>query len=420
MKTKIQICFMFFVLIFSSVMGQKKTGAISLLPEDIANLCEQYNENIKTTVNNANALLTNQPRISVEPVSFEFKCDEWNNRLVSLNVAQMMEPERTAIREILQNHYGASYSCENLSEPPTITIELSDQLVKKALRAIEEYKNQAEKYAALTNLALTAGKWNTILGSQNAEKNNQLLKDACIQMAKINLTTYKKKIIEEHDYPYFGSIVALYNDLNILAGGDYINEMFTELEALFRFKMEIEIGVYRNSSKERVSSVVKGEIPLLIDMHRQKEKGSNPLHRFSIPFKGEGLVTASGTASLKHDDGTNSKAENMTGEFSRKAKVDLNLCEFNGKFLCSYPYLGVSENWEGQEFYVWTLEFQRFANGNFEYLTSEKYGQVSIPIEFRFQNRQKIIIDDQLVILKNVDGSDLKLEVKYKIVHDSN
>ncbi|MBN1925693.1 MAG: hypothetical protein JW798_07655, partial [Prolixibacteraceae bacterium] len=70
------------------------------------------------------------------------------------------------------------------------------------------------------------------------------------------------------------------------------------------------------------------------------------------------------------------------------------------------------------EFYAWTLEFQDFADLNYGTLVSEKYGQVSMPVDFRFQNRQKVLIDNQVAILKNVDGSNLKVEVNYKIVHD--
>ena len=418
MNSKFIISTLSFLLIFSSVTGQKNEGATSLLPEDIANLCEKYSGNVIVNIDEAKALLTDNPCINREPFSFENWCYEPDKRLISQFVAQLMEPERTAIRNILTNHYGEAYTCNNISEPPAIVIELSDQLVKKALNAIDEYNTQPEKYLVLVNLALSAGKWNSILGSPDAEQNNQQLFAACASMARNNLNIIRKKIIEEHDYTYFGSIVSIYNDLNMFEGIDYLNEMYTELENLFRFKMELDIGVYRNSSKENVSSTVKGEIPLIIDLKRRKEKGANPLYRFSVSYEGEGIVNGSGNARLVHDDGTISQAINTTGEFIREMEVDINLCEYKGSFLCFYPYRGKTEKWEGEEYYAWTLNYQRFANLNYEIMVSEQYGKVSIPIEFVFMNRQKVLVEDQVSILKNADESNLKMEVKYKIIHD--
>ncbi len=418
MKSKHIILIIPFLLLFFTAKGQRNEGAVRLMPEDIANLCEKYSGSIIVNIDEAKALLTNNPRISSEPFSFENWCYEPDKRLVSLYVAQLMEPERTAIRNILTDHYGEAFTCNTINEPPAIVIDLSDQLVKKALNAIEEYYTQPDKYIVLVNFALTAGKWNSMLGSPNAEQNNQKLFEACADMARNNLSTIKKKIIEEHDYTYFGYIVSVYNDLNIFEGVDLLQEMYADLENLFRFKMELEIGVYRNSYKENVSSVVKGEIPLIIDLERRKEKGANPLFRFSISYNGEGMVNGSGNAKLVHDDGTVSQAINITGEFIRKMKVNLSLCEYKGSFICSSPYLGITEKWEGDEAYVWTLEYQRFANMHYGILVDEQYGKGSVPIDFVFINQQEVLVDDQISIIKNTEESTLKVEVKYKISHD--
>ena len=125
----------------------------------------------------------------------------------------MMEPERSAIADILTYNRGVTLSCtvSDIMELqlPEEVFKLSDQLVTKALNAIAEYKNQPDKYAVLAQFAMIACKENSLLSSPNAEENNKKVMAILTDWLKDNIVYYKKMIAKEHDFMYFRTLNGL-------------------------------------------------------------------------------------------------------------------------------------------------------------------------------------------------------------------
>jgi hypothetical protein len=194
-----------------------------IVPFNIANICLISAAATSASIDRAKALLTSNPHITVEPVSFERKCDEEYSRLLGVNIVQMMEPERTAIADILSYQRGVALSCtvDDIMELqlPDEVYKLSDQLVAKALNAISEYINQPDKFAAVGQFAIIVSKENSLLGSPNALENKEKVFNALKNWLLKNIVYYKKKIAEEHDFQYIRTLTDSYSSLKCSCTG---------------------------------------------------------------------------------------------------------------------------------------------------------------------------------------------------------
>jgi hypothetical protein len=333
------------------------SGLVGLVPNNIENLCMISKNATSVSISKAAGLLTSNPRITTKPLSFERQCDEGYSRLLSANISQMMEPERSAIRNILSCQRGVALSCNfsNIMELqlPEEVHKLSDQLVTKALNAIAEYKNQPDKYAALGQFAMIACNENSLLCSPNAKENRKKVLEALTDWLKNNIRFYKKKIAEEHDLQYFRTLTDCYAELALLAPEIYSsNTTIQELENLFRFDLEIEVHVYRDSQGPDWTlseyTITKGVVNMVFDFSFYEKRSLYPSPNYSHKLIGTGKFSTEGKA-VKESQGEPSTSIVIPDAFEKKYEVQLNLCTLTGETVCVFPG-NKNEAWEGDEF----------------------------------------------------------------------
>lgn len=400
------------------------SGLAGLVPVSIENICLISAAATSASIDKAKALLTNNPRITVEPISFERKCDEDYSRILGVNIAQMMEPERTAISDILSYQRGVALSCslDDLQglEIPDIVHKLSDQLVAKALNAISDYKNQPEKFAAVGQFAFIASRDNSLISSPNAIANKEKVFEALKNCVLQNITYYKKKIAEEHDFHYIRTLTDSYANLCFLAPDvSLARDMITEIEKLLRFEMEIEVHVYRdcigNDFSTTEFSITKGTVELGFNFDYFRERNIFPSPNFSHKLIGTGSFLTEGNAVRKGSDDTGMSTV-VADPFEKEYMVQLNFCELTGETKCVSPG-NRREAWEGDEFINFSLRQIRYTNTffnmlNYDHNNKGKFG-------FQIQNRQAVLIDDVHPVFQEYDNGEQKIrtEFHYKLTH---
>jgi hypothetical protein len=400
------------------------SGVVGFVPFSIENICLISAVGTAASIDKAKALFTNNPRIAVEPISFERKCDEEYARQLGVNIAQMMEPERTAISDILNYQRGVALTC-NLDDLKKIEIpdevyKLSDQLVAKALNAISAYKNQPEKFAAVGQFALIASRENSLIYSPNSLENKDKVFEALRKWLIQNIAYYKKKIAEEHDFQYIRTLTDSYANLNILAPEDITaRDMITEIEKLLRFEMEIEAHVYRDCQggdwKSNEYTISKGTVNMEFNFDFYRERNIFPSPNYSHKLVGEGTFFTEGKAVRKGREETDISTV-IPDAYEKKYEIQLNFCELIGETKCVSPG-NRREEWEGDEFINFSLRQIRYTNTFFNMLNRDHNNKGKF--EFQIKNREAVLIDDVHPVFEDYDNGEQKIrtEFHYKLIH---
>lgn len=395
------------------------SGLIGLVPRDIESLCVLSKVTGSNSIGDAEKLLSNNPKITTPPISYERKCDDEYSKMLSMNVHAMMEPEGSAIGSVLSNDRIVNLICtsEELTGLPEIVFKLSDQLVKKALNAIEEYKNQPDKFAALSNFAVNVSRANCLICSPNAEANSKKVFEVLLKYIKSNIIYYKTKISEEHDFLYFRMLTDAYADLSLLSGESWFDQSMEELKNLLRFELEIEAHVYRNSQggdwTDYVSSITKGKVVLFFDFDYYLNNKRYPSPEFAYNLSGNGKFTTEGRGEHNDNDGMEVTTV-VPVVFTKEYTLDLNLCEFKGQITCVSPG-NTKEKWEGEEFYSGTLNYIHFTNTLFNELNFHSANKGKF--DFTFQNKKELLVDDVEPLMRNDDDQTVRTEFYYKLIH---
>lgn len=400
------------------------SGLAGIVPVNIENICLFSAAATSASIDKAKTLLTKNPSISVEPISFERKCDEEYSRLLGVNIARMMEPERTAISNILSYQRGVALSCslDDLKdlEIPDVVYKLSDQLVAKALNAISEYKNQPEKFAAVGQFALIVSRENSLINSPTALENEEKVLRELKKWLTQNIIYYKKKIAEEHDFQYFRTLTDSYANLSLLAPESATaRDMITEIEKLLHFEMEIEAHVYRDCTGNDYTitefSITKGTVELDFNFDFYRERNLFPSPNFSHKLIGTGNFLTEGKAVRKGREET-SMSTVIPDLFEKEYEVQLNFCELRGETKCFAPG-NRKEAWEGDEFINFSLKQIRYTNTFFNMLNYDHSNKGKY--EFRIQNKQAVLIDDVHPVFQDYDNDEqrIRTEFHYKLIH---
>jgi len=400
------------------------SGLAGIVPVNMENICLISAAATSASIDRAKALLTNNPRITVEPVSFERKCDEEYSRLLRVNIAQMMEPERSAISDILSYHRGVALTCtvSDLKELhlPVEVYKLSDQLVAKALNAIAEYKNQPDKFAAVGQFALIASRENSLLGSPNAAKTNQMVFEALSDWIQNNIKYYKKKIAEEHDFQYIRTLTDSYASLSLIAPEiSSFEDMIGDLENLLRFDLEIAARVYRDCQGGDWTSneytITEGTANMEFNFEFYNERRLFPSPNYSQRLIGTGTFLTEGKAVRNGQEETDISTV-VSDDFEKKYEIQLNFCELKGETTCASPG-NPKEEWEGDEFINSSLRQIRFTNTFFNMLNRHHSNKGKF--EFQIRNRQAVLVEDVHPVFQDYDHGEQKIrtEFYYKLIH---
>ncbi len=395
---------------------------VGVVPADLSRICDFSKFGRKVSIDQARKLLTPNPHLLLPPISHEEKCNKTEpltKKMLNEYIELMMEPEASAITSILMHDRGATLTCEDemnsMKGFPELVCQLSDQLVKKALNAIETYKNQPDKFYSIARLAIIASSENSRLVCPNSETNRKLIFKALANYLTKNISYYEKKISEEHDFSYINTLINAYTEQFWLMGEEVIpfDQRMAELQKLLHFELEIELKVNRVANEpdyiQKDYTFTKGKTDLFFKLKY------TPMPQFDISFNGEGSFTTEGNSFHQGNGETNTCSATPT-PFKHKYIVYFNFCSQNGNFTVFSPGCTSKLNWEGATFLGWGQDQMHFTNWFYNELNY--YNESKGKIEFKFQNRKEVLIDDVIPASRIYeDGQKVETELHYRIIH---
>ncbi|MBN2806718.1 MAG: hypothetical protein JXR22_08665, partial [Prolixibacteraceae bacterium] len=370
--------------------------------------------------------LTKQAKLGAVPLSFNSKCKKLDNDFaeqLDANVKAMQEPEYSAIAKILKAHRTVAF-CHSGDvmdiQFPDVLLKLLKQNIQRAITALNQYQHEPEKFIALFKMAMDADYGYCLFMGELETSETRLIKQALLRYVDNSIAYYQQQISQNHELAYLRELFELYKLLDLSSDSNNHEELFELIKKLYRFELELELKVKSHYEGEDLTqtdeTTTKGKVVLVLDFDQYGEGMAFPSEGYSMALEGSGTFVSSG-ASAHQNREENSKSKMIETAFTKRYRVEMNVCESFGKVKLYEPGKSI-EKWEGDEPLTSSLNLRMNVTNNTLYVL-EFPGIKDFVFPFNIEAAQQLMFEHTFRGQKSYDEGKTKYEadLSLKITH---